>query len=93
VQEFITKYKAAHGAVPDSVAALAFSASSFCDPVHRQEVAAFFTERMERAPGGPRRLAQVLESMDLCIAYKAAQGPSVESFLSSPKKLPAPTSR
>jgi alanyl aminopeptidase len=77
----------------DNVAMLAWSASSFCDPVHRQEVAAFFTERMERAPGGPRRLAQVLESMDLCIAYKAVQGPSIESFLASPKKLPAPAGR
>jgi alanyl aminopeptidase len=77
----------------ERLGALAWSASSYCDPVHRQEAAAFFTERMERAPGGARTLAQVLEGMDLCIAFKAAQGSSLESFLASPKKVPAPAGR
>ncbi|MFL5353519.1 M1 family metallopeptidase [Archangium sp.] len=77
----------------EGVEGLALSAVSYCDPVHRQEAAAFFTERMARAPGGPRTLAQVLESVDLCIAFKAAQGTSLESFLASPKKLPAPSGR
>ncbi|MET0400953.1 MAG: ERAP1-like C-terminal domain-containing protein, partial [Cystobacter sp.] len=65
------------------VALLSSVASTYCDPVHRQAAAAFFTERMAQAPGGPRTLASVLEAVDLCIAFKAAQGPGVESFLSS----------
>jgi cytosol alanyl aminopeptidase len=77
----------------ERVGGLAWSAASYCDPVHRQEAAAFFTERMERAPGGTRMLAQVLEGMDLCIAFKAAQGSSLESFLASPRKVPARSGR
>ncbi|PTL83428.1 M1 family metallopeptidase [Vitiosangium sp. GDMCC 1.1324] len=78
----------------DRIAALVWSAAAYCDPVHRQEAAAFFTERMARAPGGPRMLAQMLEGMDLCIAFKEAQGPGIESFLASPKKkVPAPSGR
>ena len=77
----------------DYVSGLAWVGASYCDPVHRQEVAAFFTERNARAPGGTRMLAQVLEGVDLCIAFKAAQGPSLESFLASPKKVPATPGR
>ncbi|WP_375768755.1 M1 family metallopeptidase [Archangium gephyra] len=77
----------------DRVEGLAWTAASYCDPVHRQEAAAFFSERMERAPGGTRTLAQVLEGMDLCIAFKAAQGSSLESFLASPRKVPARSGR
>ncbi|HEX8536293.1 MAG TPA: ERAP1-like C-terminal domain-containing protein, partial [Cystobacter sp.] len=85
---FVTKnYDALAARLPDEqVAYLAMVASSYCDPVHRQEAAAFFTERMARAAGGPRALASVLESMDLCIAFKAAQGPSIESFLAPPRR-------
>ena len=87
-------YDALAARMPEErVAGLAWSASSYCDPVHRQEAAAFFTERMARAPGGPRMLAQVLEGVDLCIAFKAAQGSSVESFLASPRKVSAPAGR
>jgi alanyl aminopeptidase len=35
-------------------------------------------------------LAQVLESVDLCIAMKAAQGASIEAFLAHPRKANAP---
>jgi cytosol alanyl aminopeptidase len=70
-------------------ARLARVASDVCDSQHRQALAAFFTERMARAPGGTRTLAQVLESVDLCIAFKAAQGPSIESFLAAPQKAAA----
>ncbi|WP_342745527.1 M1 family metallopeptidase [Cystobacter ferrugineus] len=85
---FVTKnYDALAARLPDEmVAYLTLVASSYCDPVHRQEVAAFFTERMARAAGGPRALASVLESIDLCIAFKAAQGPSIESFLAAPRR-------
>ncbi|WP_434384605.1 M1 family metallopeptidase [Melittangium boletus] len=67
----------------DRVDMLAAALSSFCDPVHRQEYAAFFEQRMAGAPGGPRTYARGLEQMDLCIAFKAAQGPSIEAFLAA----------
>ena len=67
--------------------------AGYCDPVHRQEFASFFTERMARVPGGPHELAQALERLDLCIAFKAAQGPGIESFLASPRRTPVGTSR
>ncbi|WPB77849.1 M1 family metallopeptidase [Archangium violaceum] len=83
-------YDALAARMPEErLGALVWAFSAYCDPVHRQEAAAFLTERMERAPGGTRSLAQALERMDLCIAFKAAQGSSVESFLASPKKVPA----
>jgi alanyl aminopeptidase len=87
-------YDALAARMPEEhVAALAWVGASYCDPVHRQDVAAFFTERTARAPGGTRVLAQVLEGVDLCIAFKAAQGPSLESFLASPRKVPATPGR
>jgi len=55
----------------------------FCDPAHRKDLADFFQGRVEKLPGGPRTLAQTLESMDLCIALREAQEPSVREFLSS----------
>jgi alanyl aminopeptidase len=72
---------------------LTWSAAAWCDPVHRQEATTFFTERMARVPGGTRTLAQVLEGMDLCIAFKAAQGSSLESFLASPRRPPVHSGR
>jgi alanyl aminopeptidase len=87
-------YDALAARMPEEhVSGLTWVGSSYCDPVHRQEVAAFFTERAAKAPGGPRMLAQVLEAVDLCIAFKAAQGPGIESFLASPKKVPATAGR
>ncbi|WP_395853583.1 M1 family metallopeptidase [Cystobacter fuscus] len=85
---FVTRnYDALAARMPDEqVAYLAMIAASYCDPVHRQEATAFLTERMARAAGGPHSLALVLESIDLCIAFKAAQGPSIESFLAPPRR-------
>jgi alanyl aminopeptidase len=60
---------------------LAMAGRAFCDEERRRQVADFFTERSARAPGGPRVLAQVLEQVDQCIALKAAQGGSIQSFL------------
>ncbi|WP_426755775.1 M1 family metallopeptidase [Myxococcus sp. Y35] len=67
---------------------------NFCDAQKRQELSEFFSERITKVPGGPRRLAQVLESVDQCIALKAAQGASVEAFLAqTPRPPKAPVSR
>ncbi|QRN98157.1 M1 family metallopeptidase [Archangium violaceum] len=87
-------YEALAARLPEEyVDGLTRTASEYCDPVHRQDAAAFFSERSARAAGGTRTLAQMLEGMDLCIAFKAAQGPGIESFLSSPRKVRAPAGR
>jgi len=41
----------------------------------------FFSGRSTKYTGGPRILTQMLENIDLCIAYKNAQQASVAEFL------------
>ena len=54
---------------------------SFCDAQSKQELQNFFQPRVDKFTGAPRALSQVLESVDVCIAEKQAQEPSVEAFL------------
>jgi cytosol alanyl aminopeptidase len=54
---------------------------SFCDTQSKQELQSFFEPQVHRFTGAPRTLAQVLEGIDVCIAEKAAQEPSVVAFL------------
>jgi mevalonate kinase len=56
-------------------------ASAFCDEQHRHDAAAFFEGRSTKYTGGPRNLAQTLEGIDLCVAYKKVQQPSLVEFL------------
>jgi alanyl aminopeptidase len=56
-------------------------AAGYCDEQHRQDAASFFEGRSTKYTGGPRILAQTLEGIDLCVAYKKAQQPSVIEFL------------
>ena len=58
-----------------------YIARGYCDTSHRQDVDSFFKDRSTKFTGGPRILAQVLERIDLCVAYKKAQEPSVTAFL------------
>jgi cytosol alanyl aminopeptidase len=67
----------------DSGSFLPYVAGSYCDAGHRQDAAGFFEGRSTKYTGGPRNLAQMLEGIDLCIAYKKAQQPSVTEFLKS----------
>jgi alanyl aminopeptidase len=60
-----------------------YVASGYCDAEHRKDAESFFTGRSTKFTGGPRILAQVLEGIDLCIAYKNAQEASVTEFLKS----------
>jgi alanyl aminopeptidase len=53
----------------------------FCDSTHRQDIEAFFKDKIGRSRGGPRALAQILERIDLCIALHTAQQDSVRKFL------------
>ncbi len=65
----------------DTGSFLPFIAGSYCDQEHRQDAKNFFDGRSTKYTGGPRNLAQMLEGIDLCIAYKQAQQPSVTEFL------------
>ncbi|MBV9763188.1 MAG: M1 family metallopeptidase [Acidobacteriaceae bacterium] len=55
--------------------------SSFCDAQSKAALQDFLGPRVERFTGAPRVLRQVLEGIDVCIANKAAQQPSVVAFL------------
>ena len=55
--------------------------SNFCDERSRAEVEAFFTKRVAAFAGGPRILAQTLESIRLCESLVTAQQASVAEFL------------
>jgi len=65
----------------DYAANFPFVAGGFCDATHRDEVDAFFKDRIKDYTGGPRNLAQVLEGMDLCIAQRKVLGPELVAFL------------
>ncbi|WP_394839837.1 M1 family metallopeptidase [Pendulispora rubella] len=66
-------------------AQLARIGSSFCDDAHRADVESFFRERSTRYMGGPRILAQTVESVKLCSAYRSVQAPNVANFLQKRK--------
>jgi cytosol alanyl aminopeptidase len=54
---------------------------SYCDAASRDELKSYFAPRVDKFVGAPRALDQVIETIDLCIANKAAQGPGVAAFL------------
>jgi aminopeptidase N len=58
-----------------------YAGIGFCDAGRRREVEEFFKTRIDKLPGGPRNLAHVLETIDLCVAARAAQEASVREFL------------
>lgn len=58
-----------------------FVAGNFCDAEHRHDAEAFFEGRSTKYKGGPRTLAETLEGIDVCIAYKKVQQPSLAEFL------------
>ncbi len=65
----------------DFAADLPATGRAFCDAERRAEVANFFGERVKSYSGGERNLQNTLERIDVCIARKAALGPSVAEFL------------
>jgi alanyl aminopeptidase len=75
----------------DTGASTPYVAAGYCDAEHRQDAANFFSGRSTKYTGGPRILTQVLEGIDLCIAYKNAQQASVTEFLRAYK--PAQSAR
>jgi cytosol alanyl aminopeptidase len=65
----------------ETTAGIVTVGDGFCDTASEKDVKAFYESRVEKLPGGPRNLAQTLESIQLCIASKAAQEPGVREFL------------
>ena len=65
----------------DAAAFYPYLAGTFCSTAQRADVENFFGERSPRFAGGPRILAQVLERIGLCAAFKQKQQASLEAFL------------
>ncbi|HUE04955.1 MAG TPA: M1 family metallopeptidase [Bryobacteraceae bacterium] len=61
--------------------ALPFVGTAFCDEKSAAEVKAFFEPKVDRFPGTRRNLDQVLETIRICTAIKAAQQESATEFL------------
>jgi len=57
------------------------TAGPLCNEEAIADAKAFFGPRVAELEGGPRALDQTLEGMRICVAYRAAQRPSVEAFL------------
>jgi hypothetical protein len=55
--------------------------AGLCDSASRSELQAFFGPIVSSYTGAPRKLAQVLEAVDLCIDNKATQQPGMTEFL------------
>jgi len=53
----------------------------FCDAESLREFRGYFTPLVSKYDGAPRNFAQVVESVELCIARVAAQRPSIYAFL------------
>ena len=70
-------------AIPENHAAgIPYLAASFCDAEKIADARAFFTPRAAALPGGPRGLAEALESAGLCVAQKAAHAKEAEAWFS-----------
>jgi cytosol alanyl aminopeptidase len=67
--------------LPDRHAGQIPGAISLCDPQRIERVRAFFAPRIDGFTGGPRNLAQALETGQQCIARAAAQRDSVERYV------------
>jgi len=67
----------------DYATALPSLGRGFCDASGRAQVEEFFGQRAKEYTGGPRKLAQALEGIDLCSARAARIGPHIVQFLRS----------
>jgi alanyl aminopeptidase len=67
----------------DFAAALPSLGGGFCSASGKSQVDQFFHDRVKEYTGGPRRLAQVLETIELCTARSSTLGPGVAEFLRS----------
>jgi hypothetical protein len=58
-------------------------ASHFCSEEKAREVQEFFAPRVDSLSGGPRHLAETLESIRLCAAQVARHRPGTTAFFES----------
>jgi alanyl aminopeptidase len=65
----------------DSAAYLPSVGAGFCDEEHAAALGQFFRPRTKDHAGMERRLAQAMEEVRQCAAFKAKQGPALLSFL------------
>jgi alanyl aminopeptidase len=65
------------------VSSLPWVAWGLCADETHAEIEGFFAPRAAAVMGGPRVLAQVLESVDQCVARKRAQQPALAAYLQS----------
>jgi cytosol alanyl aminopeptidase len=68
-----------------SVYAFATPFSSDCDPNRRDELAAFIKDTFSQIPGAPRRIVQLTESLDRCIATHKLLDSEVRGWLGGVK--------
>ncbi len=66
----------------DFSAFLPFVAMAGCSEAEEADAKAFFGPRVAKSTGGPRNIAQVLESIHSCAAQKAKQQDSLRAFYS-----------
>jgi len=76
--EIVAKLPTAAGS--DYAGFLPQAAAQKCSAADAKEVQAFFGPRMEKVNGGPRNLAQVVESIKLCEERKKVQQPDLIQF-------------
>ena len=57
--------------------------TSACNAARRDEIAAFVRATFAALPGGPRDVAQRIEAMDACIAWRAWFGPQLARWLAT----------
>src|SRR5262249_52120741 len=60
---------------------LGFTLTAMCDDTRTAEFEQLYRPRIEKLNGGPRIMAQAMESMTLCSAQHRAQAPGVVAFL------------
>lgn len=65
----------------DSAARFPKWGTQLCDDAGRSDMEVFFRERIAKVTGGPRILAQTLEQIGLCAAFKTRQQESLAGFL------------
>jgi alanyl aminopeptidase len=70
-------------------ASLVGAASALCDDTKREEIDAFFKDRLQKSLGGPRKYAQAMETLRTCSVFRIAQARSVVAFLAGRKERPS----
>lgn len=72
-----------HEVGADFAAGLPNVGSGFCDAAKRDEVKAFFKDRVKNYVGGQRNLDQTIEKIDICIGERKAIEPDIAAFLNA----------